>query len=324
VSARERTAVVVPADASGGRLDRFLARSLPVSRSELKRWIEAGRVTIRGRPQSAAARVHEGDRVWVDPPAREPTDAEPDGSVRFEVLCVDEEFVVVNKPAGLVVHPARGHERGTLVSGLLGMGLFAQVDPGRADEQWNARPGVVHRLDRGTSGLMVVARTVGARDALGEQFRARTIERAYEAIVVGEARSRTFRTLHGRHPRDRLRFSTHVRSGKQAVTHVRVLAPLFGSTYVECRLETGRTHQIRVHLAEGGTPVLGDPLYGKPPRDERVREVATALGHQALHARLLGFVHPRTGERIRFEAPPPDDFRDALRALSRLGVTGKD
>jgi 23S rRNA pseudouridine1911/1915/1917 synthase len=160
-----------------------------------------------------------------------------------------------------------------------------------------------------------VARTGDAREKLKAQFAAHSIDREYEAIAVGDASSRTFDTLHGRHPRDRLRFTTHVRSGKRAVTHVRVVARLRGATHVACTLQTGRTHQIRVHLAESGTPVLGDPLYGKAPRDERVREVAERIGHQALHARLLGFVHPKTGERMRFEAPLPADFREALRAL---------
>jgi 23S rRNA pseudouridine1911/1915/1917 synthase len=314
-------ALVVPSDANGTRLDRFLARSLSVSRSELQRWIATGHVTIQGVAQPASAKVRAGNRIVVDPPAPTRTDAEPDTAVHFDLLFVDDDFVVVNKPPGLVVHPARGHERGTLVSGLLGLGLFSQSEPqgqpSPRDSQWNTRPGVVHRLDKGTSGVMVVARSVRARDILGEQFRARTIERAYEAIVVGEARTGTIRTLHGRHRRDRLRFTTRVRTGKPAVTHVRVLARFEGATHVECTLETGRTHQIRVHLAEAGTPVLGDPLYGKPPRDERVREAGAALGHQALHARLLGFTHPRTGERVRFEVPPPEDFRRALQALSQ-------
>jgi 23S rRNA pseudouridine1911/1915/1917 synthase len=315
----ERIALVVPRKDSGGRLDRFLARSLAVSRSELQRWITAGRVTVDGVEQAASARVREGDCVVVDPQPPAATQALPEGGVRFEVLYVDDELVVVNKPPGLVVHPARGHERGTLVNGLLALGLFSRelreelhVD----DAQGNARPGIVHRLDKGTSGVMVVARTPHSRDVLGDQFRAHTIERAYDAIVVGNAQARTFDTAHGRHPRDRLRFTTRVREGKRAVTHVRVIARLDGATHVDCTLETGRTHQIRVHLAESGTPVLGDPLYGKPPRDERVRAVGERLAHQALHARLLGFVHPRTGERVLFEAPPPEDFREAIRDLT--------
>jgi 23S rRNA pseudouridine1911/1915/1917 synthase len=272
-------------------------------------------VTVQGRVRDAAARLHEGDSVRVDPMEPEPTRALPEPDVRFEVVYVDDDVVVVNKPPGLVVHPARGHEQGTLVNGLLALGLFRGAEEGD-----NERPGIVHRLDKGTSGLMVVARTPDAREALKAQFQAHSIDRAYEAIVVGEATDRTFDTLHGRHPRDRLRFTTRVRSGKRAVTHVSVLAHLEGATYVECTLLTGRTHQIRVHLAESGTPVLGDPLYGRPPRDPRVRAVGERLGHQALHARLLGFAHPRNGKHVRFEAGVPGDF---LAALKELGAVSR-
>jgi 23S rRNA pseudouridine1911/1915/1917 synthase len=303
----------VPREAHGDRLDRFVARSMSISRSEAQRWIAEGRVALGPQAAEASARVREGDSISVEAPPPLATKALPESDVRFAVLHVDTEVVVVDKPAGLVVHPSRGHETGTLVNGLLALGLFSHESLQAQDQ---ARPGIVHRLDKGTSGILVVARTASAREALTAQFHARTIERAYEAIVVGAASDRTFDTLHGRHPRDRLRFTTRVRTGKRAVTRMRVLAPLHGATHVECVLETGRTHQIRVHLADSGTPVLGDPLYGKPPRDERVRAAAEALGHQALHARVLGFAHPRTGEFLRFETAVPEDFERAIRELS--------
>jgi 23S rRNA pseudouridine1911/1915/1917 synthase len=268
----------------------------------------------------AGDRVRAGDEINVvpAPPAR--SDAVAEAGIAFDVLYVDEDVVVLDKPAGLVVHPARGHASGTLVNGLLARGFFQAGELGDPDDaEGHLRPGIVHRLDAGTSGVMVVARTAAAREGLKTQFQAHSIERAYEAICVGHVEPRTHATLHGRHPKDRLRFTTRVREGKRAVTQVEVCAR-FGAiaTHVRCRLETGRTHQIRVHLSESGTPILGDALYGKPPRNPALRKIAEELGHQALAARVLGFTHPRTKERLRFEVPLPSDFRRALSELAHL------
>jgi 23S rRNA pseudouridine1911/1915/1917 synthase len=315
--------LVVPPESSGTRLDRFAAAALGVSRTEMQRWIEHACVTVEGvhRPGSAAIRTGERVEVWPEPAAL--TDAAADPSVRFDVLHTDDDLVVIDKPAGLVVHPGKGHASGTLVNGLLALGLFAAELQQAGDEEGHQRPGIVHRLDKGTTGVMVVARTATAREALKAQFQAHTIERAYLAIVVGDAEDRTFSTLHGRDPRDRQRFTSRVRDGKRAVTRVRVVERLQGATLVECTLETGRTHQIRMHLSESGTPVLGDPLYGRPPRSIAMRALGEALGHQALHAMVLGFDHPRTGERVRFTSGPPAAFlatAQELRAVRRAGA----
>ena len=307
-------AIIVLRERRGARLDRFVADALGVSRSESQRWIGHGRVTVNGAEREASARLQEGERIVVIPETPPQSHALPDADVRFEILHVDDAIVVINKPAGLVVHPARGHERGTLVNGLLSLGLFRQGEVSDGDSS-HMRPGIVHRLDKGTSGVIVVARSAAAREALKAQFQAHSIERAYCAVVVGDAAARTFSTLHGRSSRDRLKFTTRVVRGRPAITHVRVVARLHGATHVECTLETGRTHQIRVHLSESGTPVLGDPLYGGKVHDPRVRAVGEKLGHQALHARLLGLVHPVTGARLRFEAEAPADFLAALEAL---------
>ncbi len=303
------------------RLDKLvvalLARAgVNASRASVQRWIERSRVEVDGHPARASVTVPLGARVVITPEPPEPTTAEPDPSIQLRVVYEDAHLLVIDKPAGLVVHPARGHATGTLVNALLSRGGFERAAADPRDPSGHLRPGIVHRLDKGTSGLLVVARDEPTREALKDLFARHAIERAYIALVAGEAQDATIDTLHGRHPSDRLRFTTRVSRGKRAVTHVRVLERLPGATLVECRLATGRTHQIRVHLAERmGTPVLGDPLYGKPPEGPLLRALAAELGHQALHARLLGFVHPATGREVRWESPLPEDFERALAAL---------
>ncbi len=312
--------------------------ALPPSRGEIQRWIELGAVLVDGKVAHSADKTRVGSRVEVDPPAAQKTDMAPDASVEFEVLHVDTAVVVLMKPAGLVVHPGAGHTTGTLVHGLLAHGWFRAEDllvgdgtsavtrrgQHQNDEATHFRPGIVHRLDKGTSGVMVVARTAEAREDLKKQFAVHSIERAYDAITVGVAKTMTHRTLHGRHAKDRMRFTSRVTMGKHAVTHVSLVRTLArgAASLVSCRLETGRTHQIRVHLSESGAPVLGDPVYGSIPKDTLVREAHEMLGHQALHARVLGFRHPVTGQPMRFEADFPADFALALSRLS--AASGSD
>jgi 23S rRNA pseudouridine1911/1915/1917 synthase len=324
------------------RLDKFVVERLgeqgdSASRSSIQRWIRAGRVTMGGRPATPSDAVNEGAVVEVVPLPPEPTDLTPDPTVEFAVLHEDAHLIIVDKPGGLVVHPGRGHAQKTLVHGLLARGTFpksvdtlvdrrdAEGDPALA----SVRPGIVHRIDKGTSGILVVAKDERTREGLKAQFARHDIERAYMAIVVGNAENAEFETLHGRHPTDRLRFTTRVTRGKRAKTMVRVLERLGSTpkdgkaraTLVECRLETGRTHQIRVHLLEcAKTPILGDPLYGKEPADPRISAVGRELGRQALHAFVLGFVHPISGQRMRFERDPPADFAAALTALRKVGT----
>lgn len=251
-----------------------------------------------------------GQRIVVRPAPPPATEAIPQ-DLPLDVVYEDEHLLVVDKAPGMVVHPAPGHPDGTLVNAVLHhFGALPGEDA--------ARPGIVHRLDAGTSGVMVIARTPVARDELVRRFAAHDIERAYLAIAQGDVPATvTFDTLHGRHPKDRKRFSGKVDKGKRAVTHVERVRVLHASALVRCTLETGRTHQIRVHLAEANCSILGDPLYGSPRKDPRLREAGAALGRQALHAAVLGFVHPVTGEALRFEREPPEDFLRALEMLER-------
>lgn len=300
--------LVVDEAEAGQRLDKVLsARELGVSRSTLQRWIDEGRVLLDGQAARAKDKPRVGSKVQVTPAPPEPSEAVPQ-DIPLDIEFEDAHVLVVHKPAGLVVHPAPGHPDGTLVNGI----RFHCEIKGGEDPR---RPGIVHRLDRDTSGLMVVAKTDAAREGLMAQFKDHSIDREYVAIACGElAAPVTYATLHGRHPTDRKRFTGKVQEGKHAVTHVRPLSSLPGATLVACTLETGRTHQIRVHLSEAGHPLLGDPVYGKrAPRELEAAEAA--LGRLALHARVLGFVHPQSGERMVFRREPPEDFCSALALL---------
>jgi 23S rRNA pseudouridine1911/1915/1917 synthase len=324
--------ITVAAHEAGERLDRVLAARDPaISRATLQRWIEQGRVTVAGRPISAKDKARVGAVVRVEPAAPPPSAARPE-PIPLDILFEDEHLIVLHKPAGLVVHPAAGHAGGTLVNALLhhnalaaGAGMFddePEVDARGSAREQNLggdpqRPGVVHRLDKDTSGVMVVTRSEPARAGLSAAFARHAIERVYEAICVGVPPPELhLDTWIGRHPQDRKRFSSQVRSGKRAVTHVTRLRSLAGAALLRCQLETGRTHQIRVHLSDQGHPLLGDRTYGRPPRDALLREVGAELGRQALHARVLGFVHPVTHAALRFEVEPPADFQRALARLS--------
>lgn len=314
-----------------GRLDKLVVELLRragriESRSTVQRWIAGGSVLVDGRAQRASAEVTEGAIIEVTPEPPPATSAEPDASITLDVVFEDAYLLVVNKPAGLVVHPARGHASGTLVNALVAREGFELSPSDPRDPAGHLRPGIVHRLDKGTSGLLVVAKDEKTREALKEKFAQHDIEREYVAIVVGDVKDATIESLHGRHKTDRQRFTSFVEEGRRAVTHVRVLEriggvarPSFVVTVVACRLETGRTHQIRVHLSERlKAPILGDPVYGRPPRDRVVAAAAEELGRQALHARVLGFKHPITGEVLRWESAVPADMQ---RALTKLRAT---
>jgi len=286
----------VPDTAAGERLDRFLASLAEVgSRGVAERLLEAGAVLVDGRQQSKSHRLAGGEELDFEPPVRESElAAEP---MELRLVHADEHLVVVDKPAGLVVHPAPGHPTGTLVHGL----LAHDVAGGEA-----ARPGIVHRLDRDTSGLMVVARSEEAYRRLQALVRRRELERRYLALVVGRPRSRRGRIEApiGRDRRDPMRHSLDTETPRDAVTHFELVELFPRHALLDVRLETGRTHQIRVHLAAIDLPVAGDRVYGRP------RELG--LERQFLHAARLGFEHPITGERMEMQSPLPPDLAKAL------------
>lgn len=309
---------VVGDEFSGQRVDRVLAQLLGLPRSRAATWIDQGRVWMNEEPlKRASQKVQAGFRFRVSPPVPVSEKPEPE-SMDLVVLYEDQDLIVLDKPAGLVVHPAPGHRTGTLVNGLLHhCGELAGAGG-------VLRPGIVHRLDRGTSGVMVAAKSDQAHAGLSLQFRDHSIERIYHAFVRGTPHAEegvVDRTI-GRHVRDRKKMSTRSRSGRAALTRWRTLErfPDQATTLLEIRPETGRTHQIRVHLASIGLPIHGDEVYGRARKGRK--NGLPPLLRPALHASVLGFVHPGTGEGLRFEAPFPKDLARWMEALESVSPRG--
>ena len=299
------------------RLDKLLAAALPdLSRARVQALVAEGKVTIRGTARKASFKPNVGDEVLVEVPEVVQTELVAQ-DLSLELLHEDQDLVVVNKPAGMVVHPSKGHPDGTLVNGLLhAVGDLAGIGG-------ELRPGIVHRLDKGTSGVMVAAKNDQAHRHLKEQFSAHSIERRYYTLVLGgpDLDGGRLESELGRDPRDRLRqASVEEGQGRYARTDWFVVERLHRSTLMECRLHTGRTHQVRVHLSEQGWPILGDPTYrDRQTAPVAIRQLLEGVDHQLLHARVLGFDHPRSGQRLRFVQEPPADFQRVLEGLRALG-----
>ncbi|MBM3518827.1 MAG: RluA family pseudouridine synthase [Alphaproteobacteria bacterium] len=309
--------VTAAASAAGQRLDRFLAIAVPdLSRTRLQRLIAAGCVRCGAETiVDPSYRVKPGVRIVVRVPAPEPATPQPQ-LLALTILYEDADLIVVEKPAGLVVHPAAGNPDHTLVNALI-----AHCGASLSGIGGERRPGIVHRLDKDTSGVLVAAKNDAAHRGLAAQFAGRTVERCYLALVWGVPVPRQA-TIHGnigRHPRDRKRFAVVGRGGKPAVTRYRVLASYENrASLIACRLGTGRTHQIRVHLAHIGHPLVGDARYGARRHRAGVDPVLARFPRQALHAASLGFRHPRTGVSLHFESEVPSDLRAVVEYLKQL------
>ncbi len=310
-------------DATGQRLDRALAAAIPdLSRERLKALIGEGRVIVgKHIITNPSAKVMGGGNFSLSQPAPEPSEALPE-AIALDITHEDADLIVINKPAGMVVHPAVGHPSGTLVNALLHHCRGALSGIGGV-----ARPGIVHRIDKDTSGLLVIAKSDAAHEGLARQFAAHSIERLYDAIAAGHPvpASGTIHGAIGRSAQDRKKMALLCTNeiaaqgkgrGKVATTHYASRKRLLGATQIECRLETGRTHQVRVHMASIGHALLGDPLYGRTPPSLRPVLAELGFARQALHARTLGFVHPVSGAQMRFEAALPEDLLQLAAALA--------
>ena len=309
----EQHSIVFSPENEPMRLDLFLSQTLDnESRVAIQRLIETGSVLVDGKQVRPSLKLKGGERIDVAIPPPLPATPQAE-AIPLEVLYEDGDLIVIHKPAGMVVHPGAGNETGTLVNALLAhcsdlAGIGGEL-----------RPGIVHRLDKGTSGVLVAAKHDRAHQILSEQFSVHSVKRIYQALIYGAPETDTGKIegIIGRHPTERLRLSGKAKNGKHAVTRWKVKERFGRISLVELRLETGRTHQIRVHLTEAGFPLLGDPLYPDGGRcnnipDTQLRAMINRLGRQALHARCLGFLHPTTGEYKEFTTEPPADFQELL------------
>ncbi|HIW74011.1 MAG TPA: RluA family pseudouridine synthase [Firmicutes bacterium] len=295
---------IPPPDKAGERLDRYLGEELGVPRSQVQVWLEKGLVTAGGVTRAKNYRLRGGEEIAVSVPAPVAYEAQAE-DIPLDIVYEDDDLLVVNKPKGMVVHPAAGNYTGTLVNALL-----AHCGDSLSGINGVMRPGIVHRIDKDTSGLLMVAKNDLAHRSLAEQIKAHSFTRLYEAVVVGRLRDDegTVNAPIGRHPVHRKKMAVTERNSKPAVTHYEVIARYAGYTHIRVRLETGRTHQIRVHMAYLGHPVAGDTVYGggRPP---------AGLQGQCLHARVIGFRHPRDGRYIELSSPLPPYFTAFLRTL---------
>lgn len=290
------------------RLDKFLSAMLPdQSRSYLQKIIKDGNVLVNGEPKKSSYRLEDGDEVTADLPELKSPDIEPE-NIPLDILYEDDSILMVNKPKEMVVHPSAGHYTGTLVNAVLWhcQGQLSGING-------VSRPGIVHRIDKDTTGVLVVCKNDAAHNAVAAQLKEHSITRKYRAIVHGVIKEDegTVDAPIGRHPTERKKMASGVKNGKRAVTHYRVLERFQGYTYVECQLETGRTHQIRVHMASIHHPLLGDTVYG-PAKDSH------HLEGQTLHAMVLGLIHPVTGEYLEVEAPLPEYFENLLKKFRAM------
>jgi 23S rRNA pseudouridine1911/1915/1917 synthase len=306
--------MTVPVALGGQRFDRVAADLFPdFSRARLQAWIKGGELRVDGEVRLPKEKLIAGARLSLRTELRPVDDSWQPEAIELAIVYEDEDILVLDKPAGLVVHPAAGHADGTLLNALLHHCPDLNVVP---------RAGIVHRLDKDTTGLMVVAKTLAAQTSLVAQLQARSVHREYEAVATGVlVGGGTVDAPLGRHARDRKRQAVLVNGGKEAVTHYRVLRRFRAHTHIRCLLETGRTHQIRVHMMHIHHPLLGDPVYGgrfKKPAGASLELIEAIRGfpRQALHARRLELLHPRSGELLSWEAPVPEDMRELLAVLT--------
>ena len=308
----ERIEITVAPEHKGDRLDRFLSVQMDVTRSAVERLLSEGAICVTGGEAVKNYRLRGGETVSVTLADPAPAEAQPE-NIPLDIIYEDEDIIVVNKPQGMVVHPAAGNENGTLVNALL-----YHCGDSLSGVGGVARPGIVHRIDKDTSGLLVVAKNDFAHNALSEQLKTHTVSRVYHAIVLGNLREDegTVNKPIARHPVDRKRMAVAKKGeGREAVTHWRVLERFGTFAYVRCQLETGRTHQIRVHMSSLGHPLLGDPVYGGNGTQFEARHRSLFAG-QCLHAAELRLIHPRTEREMHFEAALPANF-DTVLALLR-------